>query len=81
MFTGIIEATADVERVEPHGGGTRLALATQRPLDGLALGESIAVSGACLTVTEPTRPAVHGRRCRRRRCGERRSAPSPPAIA
>jgi riboflavin synthase len=51
MFTGIIEATADVERVAPRGGGTEITLVTTRPLDGLALGESIAVSGACLTVT------------------------------
>jgi riboflavin synthase len=51
MFTGIIEATARVERVEPKGGGSRLVLATARPLAKLALGESIAVAGACLTVT------------------------------
>jgi riboflavin synthase len=51
MFTGIIEATARVERVEPKGGGSRLVLATARPLPKLALGESIAVAGACLTVT------------------------------
>jgi riboflavin synthase len=57
MFTGIIEATARVERVEPKGGGSRLVLATTRPLAKLALGESIAVAGACLTVT-----TVRGRR-------------------
>jgi riboflavin synthase len=51
MFTGIIEATARVERVEPKGGGSRLVLATARPLAKLAIGESIAVAGACLTVT------------------------------
>ncbi len=51
MFTGIIEATARVERVEPKGGGSRLVLATSRPLAKLAIGESIAVAGACLTVT------------------------------
>jgi len=51
MFTGIIEATARVERAEPKGGGSRLVLATARPLAKLAIGESIAVAGACLTVT------------------------------
>jgi riboflavin synthase len=51
MFTGIIEATARLERVEPTGGGSRLVLATARPLAKLAIGESIAVAGACLTVT------------------------------
>jgi riboflavin synthase len=51
VFTGIIETTGRVERVMPQGGGVRLTLATARPLSRLALGESIAVNGACLTVT------------------------------
>ena len=51
MFTGIIETTGRVERVTPQGGGTRLTLAADRMLRRLALGESIAVNGACLTVT------------------------------
>jgi riboflavin synthase len=40
-----------VERVTAQGGGTRLTLAADRVLPRLALGESIAVNGACLTVT------------------------------
>jgi riboflavin synthase len=51
VFTGIIEATARVERVDSTGGGARITLATARPLPKLKLGESIAVDGACLTVT------------------------------
>ena len=51
MFTGIIETTGRVERVTSQGGGTRLTLAADRGLPRLALGESIAVNGACLTVT------------------------------
>lgn len=51
MFTGIVEATARVSRVEPKGGGTRVTLECDRPLPALTLGESIAISGACLTVT------------------------------
>src|SRR5262245_10232780 len=58
MFTGIVEATARVSRVESRGGGTRVTLESARPLPALALGESIAVSGACLTVI-----AMRGRRC------------------
>ena len=50
MFTGIVEATGRVSRVESRGGGTRVTLETARPLRALALGESIAVNGACLTV-------------------------------
>jgi len=51
VFTGIIEATARVLRVEPKGGGTRVTLEAAVPLPRLALGESIAIDGACLTVT------------------------------
>lgn len=51
MFTGIIQTTGRVERVMPRGGGVRLVLAPKRRLIRLALGESIAVDGACLTVT------------------------------
>ena len=51
MFTGIIEATAAVARLDPKGGGTRVTIETARPLAKLVLGESIAVTGACLTVT------------------------------
>ena len=51
MFTGIIDATARIERLDPKGGGTRLTLACARALPKLVLGESIAVSGTCLTVT------------------------------
>ncbi len=51
MFTGIVQTTARVERVASRGGGVRLTLAPTRRLTKLALGESIAVDGACLTVT------------------------------
>lgn len=51
MFTGIIEATGTVARLDPKGGGTRVTIETARALPKLALGESIAVDGACLTVT------------------------------
>jgi len=51
MFTGIIQSTARIERVTSRGGGVRLVLAPTRRLTKLVLGESIAVDGACLTVT------------------------------
>jgi riboflavin synthase len=50
LFTGIIQTTARIERREPSGAGARLVIATSRPLPRLALGESVAVNGACLTV-------------------------------
>jgi riboflavin synthase len=51
VFTGIIQTTARLEGRSPSGGGARLVLATPRALPALAIGESIAVNGACLTVT------------------------------
>ena len=50
MFTGIIQVTGRLARREPRGAGARLTIAAARPLARLALGESIAVNGACLTV-------------------------------
>jgi riboflavin synthase len=51
LFTGIIQARGRIEERRKSGSGSRLVLATPRPLPRLALGESIAVNGACLTVT------------------------------
>jgi riboflavin synthase len=51
VFSGIIQTTGRLERRAMRDGGARLTLASRRPLARLALGESIAVNGACLTVT------------------------------
>jgi riboflavin synthase len=51
VFSGIIQAVGQVESLRPGGAGARLTIATPRPLRGLAPGESIAINGACLTVT------------------------------
>jgi riboflavin synthase len=52
MFTGLVEAVGSLAGNAPHGGDRRLRIALGTPLAGepLALGESIAVSGVCLTV-------------------------------
>jgi riboflavin synthase len=51
MFTGIIEATDRVARVEPRGGDLRLDIdASTLAVADVALGDSVAVSGCCLTV-------------------------------
>ncbi|HEX7489392.1 MAG TPA: riboflavin synthase [Anaeromyxobacteraceae bacterium] len=53
MFTGLISDTAAVERATPRQGGARLTLRPRTlDVDALALGESIACSGCCLTVAE-----------------------------
>ena len=53
MFTGLISDIGVVERISPRSGGARLTLRPDAlPVDELALGESVACSGACLTVVE-----------------------------
>ncbi len=50
MFTGIVEATGKIVRAEPRGGDVRLVVdAGKLGLDDVAIGDSIAVSGVCLT--------------------------------
>jgi riboflavin synthase len=51
VFTGIVQSTGRIDRMTPRGGGMRFTLAPTKRLTKLALGESIAVNGACLTVT------------------------------
>lgn len=47
MFTGIIEETGKVLRVEPG----KIHIQAEKTLEGTKLGDSIAVNGVCLTVT------------------------------
>jgi riboflavin synthase len=51
MFTGLIEEIGTVAEVT-HGAGLRLCVQAGRVLEGLKPGDSIAVSGPCLTVEE-----------------------------
>ncbi|HUP01618.1 MAG TPA: riboflavin synthase [Gemmatimonadota bacterium] len=51
MFTGIIESVGEVRAVDPFGDGRRLTIAAPWSAEA-ALGESIAVDGACLTVVD-----------------------------
>ena len=51
MFTGIVQAVGRVRTVEKRGADARLALdAAGLGLDDVAIGDSIAVAGVCLTV-------------------------------
>ena len=50
MFTGIIEDTGRVSRIEGRGQGMRLILELPPHLTEVQLGDSINVNGACLTV-------------------------------
>lgn len=51
MFTGLVEEVGEVADVTPTSGGVRLRIAAGRVLEGVALGDSLAVDGVCLTVT------------------------------
>jgi len=49
MFTGIVAELGEVTGVEHHGDAAGLTI--RGSTEGVALGESIAVNGVCLTVT------------------------------
>ncbi|MGH8049783.1 MAG: riboflavin synthase [Methylococcales bacterium] len=51
MFTGIIQSVGHIQSLQKIGGDVRLSLAINGlPMHDVELGESIAVSGVCLTV-------------------------------
>ena len=53
MFTGIIEAIGTIAAMEQSGGDMRLRIQSGKlALSDVKLGDSIATSGVCLTVTE-----------------------------
>lgn len=53
MFTGIITEVGTVAVHEPRGGDVRMVLAAERlDLARVAIGDSIAVNGVCLTAVE-----------------------------
>jgi riboflavin synthase len=55
MFTGIIEETGVVQRVETTAGGIRLAIQSKVCASGLKPGDSLAVNGCCLTAVKAGR--------------------------
>ena len=50
MFSGIVEEVGRIERAQDSAGNLRLTISATRVLEGVKLGDSIAVSGCCLTV-------------------------------
>jgi riboflavin synthase len=55
MFTGIVAAVGNIKSVTPLESGVRLDIdAGGLPLADVALGDSITVNGACMTVVEKT---------------------------
>ena len=52
MFTGLVEEGGTVREVRPGAAGARLVVNAETVLEGLAIGDSVAVNGACLTAVE-----------------------------
>jgi riboflavin synthase len=52
MFTGLVEEIGTIAAIAPTDGGVRVAIRARVVRDGLAIGDSVAVSGACLTAVE-----------------------------
>jgi riboflavin synthase len=57
MFTGIVAAVGQIKTIKPFddNGGVRLQIDSGGlPMDDVAIGDSIAINGACMTVTQKT---------------------------
>jgi riboflavin synthase len=54
MFTGIVEELGTVAAIEEQGDALRLSISAAAVLEGTRPGDSIAVNGCCLTVTDLT---------------------------
>ena len=54
MFTGIVEELGTVEAIEDQGDAIRLTIRAGQVLSDAGLGDSIAVNGCCLTVSDRT---------------------------
>ncbi|WP_396656785.1 riboflavin synthase [Microbacterium sp.] len=52
MFTGIVEEIGAITDVAPSGDGVRLTVRAPKAVSDAAHGDSIAVSGVCLTVVD-----------------------------
>lgn len=58
MFTGLIESVGEVVEAKGTGAGVRLRVRTNLAQE-VALGESVAVNGVCLTVTVAEKGEIH----------------------
>lgn len=51
MFTGIVEEVGTIKHLTMHGNSGSIAIKAQKVLEKTKIGDSIAVNGICLTVT------------------------------
>lgn len=50
MFTGLVEELGHVQRLQRQGSLQRMDIAAQKVLEGMAIGDSVNIDGACQTV-------------------------------
>jgi riboflavin synthase len=76
MFTGIVEEIGRIRELIVGPDGNRLSIHAGRTLEGVIAGDSIAVDGACLTVTDLDADGfwvgLSPETCERTNLGERR---------
>ena len=58
MFTGIIEDLGTVHQIRHSNDAAVITIRTALPISRISLGESIAVSGCCLTVVRKSRGSI-----------------------
>lgn len=58
MFTGLVEEVGTVLGIKKGARSAQLTVAAQKTLEGIKLGDSIAVNGVCLTVVDYTGSAL-----------------------
>src|SRR5512133_2451028 len=58
MFTGLIETVGRVTACERRGAAAVLTVSSSLPVSEIAIGDSVAVNGACLTVTAKREAAL-----------------------
>ena len=52
MFTGIVTEIGEIKKISKKGSSLRLGIKCESVQEGLNVGDSIAVNGACLSITE-----------------------------
>jgi riboflavin synthase len=59
VFTGIVEAVGELRMLRRSGGKAELVIEAPALVAGTRIGDSVAVNGTCLTVTEIGAQALH----------------------
>ena len=59
MFTGLIESIGSIVSVEKREGSQRITIESPKITAKLHTGDSVAVSGVCLTALDITPPVFH----------------------